>query len=168
MEILEGQAWVFGDHVTTDDIFPGRFLDRPLEEAGRYAMAGVDETFAQQVRPGDFVVAGANFGAGSSREAAVICLKQVGISAVVARSFARIFFRNAINHGLPAAIVADTSGIAAGDRLRLNLHARILTDLRTGQTLPILNLTGTSQEILTYGGIIAYTRARLARAGGRA
>ncbi len=161
LKILEGQAWVFGDHVNTDQILPGRYLDRPMEEVGRYALAGLDETFPDRVRPGDFVVAGLNFGCGSSREAAVMALKQVGVAAVIARSFARIFFRNAVNNGFPAAIITDVSGIQPTDRIRLDLASRTVTNLRTGQVLPVENLTGTSQAILQHGGIVAYTLARL-------
>lgn len=162
MDVLEGSAWVFGDHVTTDDIYPGRYLERPLDEAGRYAMSGLDEHFAARVRRGDFVVAGVNFGAGSSREAAVAALQEAGVAAVIARSFGRIFFRNAINNGLPAIIVPDTSGIETGDRLRVDLNTRQVTVLRTGTRLPILNLTGTSLAILRAGGIVPFTEARLA------
>lgn len=160
-EIYEGTAWVFGDHVSTDAILPGQFLDRPMDEVGRYALVGLDETFPQRVRPGDLVVAGVNFGCGSSREAAVMALKQAGVAAVIARSFARIFFRNAINNGFPAVIIEDTTAITAGDRLRIDLGARTVTNLRTRATLPIQNLTGISQEILSYGGIVAYTLARI-------
>jgi 3-isopropylmalate dehydratase small subunit len=162
VDVLEGSAWVFGDHVTTDDIYPGRYLERPLDEAGRYAMSGLDEHFAARVRRGDFVVAGVNFGAGSSREAAVAALQEAGVAAVIARSFGRIFFRNAINNGLPAIIVPDTSGIETGDRLRVDLNTRQVTVLRTGTRLPILNLTGTSLAILRAGGIVPFTEARLA------
>lgn len=160
----EGRAWVFGDHVNTDQIMPGRYLDRPMEEVGRYAMAGIDEGFADRVESGDFVVAGLNFGCGSSREVAVMALKQAGIAAVVARSFARIFYRNAINNGFPAVIISDTSGVRPGDRLRLDLGARTLTNLRSGEVFPIENLQGTVQEILDAGGIVPYTLARLGRA----
>jgi len=159
----QGQAWVFGDYVNTDQILPGKYLDRPMEEVGRYAMTGLDETFPQRVRPGDFVVAGVNFGSGSSREAAVLALKQAGVAAVIARSFARIFFRNAINNGFPAAVVQDTSRIAPGDSLELDFQAGILTDLRTGERFPLQSLTGTSRQILEAGGIVPYTIARLQR-----
>ncbi|MDR7521933.1 MAG: 3-isopropylmalate dehydratase [Armatimonadota bacterium] len=165
--VLEGRAWVFGDHVNTDQILPGRFLDRPAEEVGRYALAGLDATFPERVAPGDVVVAGVNFGCGSSRETAVLALKQAGVSAVVARSFARIFFRNAINNGLPAVIIGDTAGIGQGDRLRLDLSARTVTNLTTGAVLPVQNLTGTSLEILRHGGIVAYTLARVGQRGGQ-
>jgi len=161
--VYEGRAWIFGDHVSTDQILPGAYLDRPMEEVGAYAMAGLDPSFAMRVRPGDLVVAGLNFGCGSSREAAVMALKQVGVAAVVARSFGRIFFRNAINNGFPAAIVPETSGIRQEDRLRLDIAARTLTNLRTGEALPLRSLTGTSLEILKAGGIVPYTLRRLER-----
>ncbi len=158
---FEGRAWVFGDHVNTDQILPGRFLDRPIEEVGRYALVGLDEAFPSRVRAGDFVVAGLNFGCGSSREAAVMALKQAGVAAVIARSFARIFFRNAINNGFPAVIIPETMRIAAGDVLRLDLAARTVINVRTSQVLPVENLTGISQDILRRGGIVAYTLARV-------
>lgn len=162
-QVYEGQGWVFGDHVSTDHILPGKYLDRPIEEVGQYAMSGLDETFAQRVHPGDFVVAGVNFGCGSSREAAVVALMGAGVAAVIARSFGRIFFRNAINNGFPAAVIPDTSRIAPGDPLRLDLGARTVTNLRSGLVHPLQNLTGTSQQILEAGGIVPFTLARLQR-----
>jgi 3-isopropylmalate/(R)-2-methylmalate dehydratase small subunit len=160
-QLHEGQAWVFGDHINTDQILPGRYLDRPLEEVGRFALVGLDETFPDRVARGDFVVAGLNFGCGSSREAAVVALKQAGVAAVIARSFARIFYRNAINNGFPAVIIPDTSVIHAAERLRLDLAARTVTSLRTGEVFLVQNLTGTSQQILEAGGIVPYTLARI-------
>lgn len=165
MRVYEGAAWVFGDHVNTDQILPGKYLDRPMAEVGRYAMAGLDETFAQRIRPGDFVVAGVNFGCGSSREAAVVALAQAGVAAVIARSFGRIFFRNAINNGLPAAVVEHAARIRQGDPLRLDLDAGTVTDLRTGEEFALRSLTGISRQILAAGGIVPFTRARLG--GGR-
>ena len=159
--IYEGQAWVVGDHINTDQILPGRYLDRPMADVGQYAMTGLDETFPQKVRPGGFVVAGVNFGCGSSREAAVMALKQAGVAAVIARSFGRIFFRNAINNGFPAAVVAETERITHGDPLRLDLETRTLTDLRTGEVFTLQNLSGISQQILAAGGIVPFTLARL-------
>lgn len=159
--VYEGRAWIFGDHVSTDQILPGTYLDRPMEAVGAYAMAGLDASFTNRVQPGDFVVAGLNFGCGSSREAAVMALKQAGIAAVVARSFGRIFFRNAINNGVPAAIVPDTSGIRQGDRLRLDIGAGTLTNLRTNETVRLQSLSGTSLEILDAGGIVPFTLRRL-------
>lgn len=160
-QVYEGHAWVFGDHVSTDQILPGAYLDRPMEEVGAYAMAGLDPSFPGRVRSGDFVVAGLNFGCGSSREAAVMALKQAGIAAVIARSFGRIFFRNAINNGFPAAIIPDTSAIIQGDPLRLDIGNGTVTNLRTSRTVRLQSLTGTSLEILEAGGIVPFTLRRL-------
>ncbi len=160
-QAYEGCAQVFGDHVSTDQILPGMYLDRPMEEVGAYAMAGLDPSFTTRVQPGDFVVAGLNFGCGSSREAAVMTLKQAGVAAVIARSFGRIFFRNAINNGLPAVIIPDTSGIRQGDRLRVDIGGGTLTNLRTNETVRLRSLTGTSREILEAGGIVPFTMRRL-------
>ena len=99
----KGRVWKYGDNVNTDVIFPGKYTYSILEpeEMARHALENLDPVFSQEVRPGDIIVAGLNFGCGSSREQAAICLKQAGLQAVIAKSFARIFFRNAINQGLP-------------------------------------------------------------------
>jgi len=159
--ILRGKAWCFGSNISTDEILPGRFLDRANNEVGAYAMAGIDEHFSERITPGDFIVAGTNFGCGSSRETAAIAIKNAGIAAVVAESFARIFFRNAINIGLPAIIIASTANIGQGDELEINLRSRQVRNLSTGQSYPILNLSGISLDILRHGGIIEYTLARM-------
>jgi 3-isopropylmalate dehydratase small subunit len=164
MQRRTGRAWVFGAGITTDDILPGRYLDRGNAEVGAFAMAGVDPTFAARVAPGDFIVAGANFGAGSGRESAPYALAGAGIAAVIAPSFARVFFRNAINIGLAPVMVETVAAIAAGDELTLDLAARHVTNQRTQISYLIRNLTGISLEILEAGGIVAHTRTRLARA----
>lgn len=161
--VLEGRAWCFGANVTTDEILPGRYLDRSGDEVAAYAMAGADPGFAARVRPGDFVVAGHGFGAGSGRESAPAALKGAGVAAVVAPSFGRLFFRNCINLGLPAVLVDDTSDIVAGDWLTIELVARTLFHARSGTTRPIRNLTGTSRAILDAGGIVPFTKQRLLR-----
>lgn len=157
---LRGRAFVFGADVTTEDILPGRYLDRSNEEAGAFAMAGLDPGFTGKVEPGDLIVAGDNFGAGSGRESAPAAILGAGVAAVIAPSFARLFYRNAINMGLPAVIVASVSDIRQDDRLELDLEALWLSlpSGRPGQA--VLNLSGTSREILEAGGIVAYTRAR--------
>jgi 3-isopropylmalate/(R)-2-methylmalate dehydratase small subunit len=166
LPLLCGRARVCGRDVTTDHILPGRYLDRSYDEVGQFAMAGLDETFASRTLPGDIIVAGPNFGCGSSREAAVIALKAAGVAAVVAPSFGGIFFRNAITQGLVPVVVDDTGGIAEGDPLEVDLARRVLRHLRPGAALPerpIRNLTGTSLEILRAGGLLPYVRRRLAR-----
>jgi 3-isopropylmalate/(R)-2-methylmalate dehydratase small subunit len=157
---LRGRAFLFGADVTTDDILPGRYLDRSNDEAGAFAMAGLDPDFTRKVSPGDFIVAGQNFGAGSGRENAPAAILGAGIAAVIAPSFARLFYRNAINLGLPAVMVDSVSGIREGDWLELDLEARRLSLPAPRQYRVVLNLTGTSREILEAGGIVAYSRAR--------
>jgi 3-isopropylmalate/(R)-2-methylmalate dehydratase small subunit len=159
--IVRGRAWVFGSGITTDEILPGRYLDRSNDEVGQFAMAGIDETFTSRITPGDVIVAGSNFGCGSSRETAPIAIKNAGIAVVIAESFARIFFRNAINIGLPPVVIDSTVGIQPGDELEVDFANREVHNLTTGQVNPVRNLRGISWEILQAGGIIAYTQARM-------
>lgn len=161
--VFEGRAWCFPANVTTDDILPGKYLDRANDEVGEFAMAGIDPDFVKKIQPGDFVVAGPNFGSGSGRETAPIALKLAGIALVIAPSFARVFFRNSINIGLPAAIIESVDEIEEGDQLTVDLKARTVTNNRTGWVTPILNLTGISLEILEAGGIVPYTKQRQAQ-----
>jgi 3-isopropylmalate dehydratase small subunit len=159
-----GKAWVFGENVTTDDILPGKYLDRANHEVGALAMSGIDSEFATKVAKGDFIVAGPNFGMGSGRESAPMAIKLAGIAAVIAPSYSRLFYRNAINLGLAAVMVDDVSDIAPGDPLVLDLAQRVVKCGRTDRVLPIRNLTGTSLAILEAGGIVPYTKKRLGRA----
>lgn len=160
--VYTGAAWKFGDGVTTDDILPGQYLDRKNEEAGAFAMAGIDPDFAKRVNQGDMIVAGQNFGAGSGRENAIFAIRDAGLPVVIAESFSRLFFRNAVNNGLIPVIVPSTAAIDTGHELRVDIEARAVEDLTTGERYPILNLTGISREVLEAGGIIAFTEQRLA------
>jgi 3-isopropylmalate/(R)-2-methylmalate dehydratase small subunit len=165
MMLFQGNSWVFPANVTTDAILPGKYLDRANDEVGQFAMSGIDEEFVKKVQPGDFIVAGPNFGSGSGRETAPIAIKLAGVAAVIAPSFARIFFRNSVNIGLPAVIVKSVDQIKQGDRLAVDLEKRTVTNTSRDETHSILNLTGTSLEILRAGGIVPYTKQRMARAG---
>lgn len=164
--ILRGRAWVFPGAITTDDILPGKYLDRSNDEVAQFVLSGISPDFARDVQAGDFIVGGGNFGAGSGRESAPYAIRNAGVAAVIAPSFGRVFFRNCINIGLPAVIVDDIAGIDAGDHLTLDLERRLLTverrDSRTGSARPVRNLTGISREILAAGGIVPYTKQRLA------
>lgn len=113
---LSGRAWVFGDDINTDLLAPGAYMKFGIEEIARHCMEAVDPTFAAQVRPGDVVFGGRNFGAGSSREQAVEVLRHLGVVAVVAPSFAGLFYRNGFNLGLPLLTCADLPPVAAGQR----------------------------------------------------
>ena len=160
--VYVGRVWKFGSGVTTDDILPGQYLDRSNDEVGSFAMAGIDPEFTRKLQGGDIIVAGQNFGAGSGRETAVLAIKQAGIPVVVAESFARVFFRNAINNGLIPVVAPTTASLKPGSELRVDIGERVIEDLTTGERLPILNLAGISLSILQAGGIVPFTQQRLA------
>ncbi len=158
--IIEGRAWVFGDGISTDQITPGRYfhLRSNLEELAKHVLEDAREDFASRVQPGDIVVGGRNFGQGSSREHAPTVIKLAGVRAIVAKSVARIFFRNCINIGLPV-IMCDTSGIKEGDLLRIDLEKGILEDLTEGIRLEFPPLPEVMTRILSEGGLVAHIRA---------
>jgi len=157
------RAWVFGDHISTDDIIAGRYLAKhEPAEWGKHVMENIDPEFSGKVRPGDVIIAGKNFGCGSSREQAPIALKAAGVSAVVAESFARIFYRNAINQGLP---VLTCQGVKKefknGDEVEINLGEGWIKNLRTGRTLKLQPLPDFVLEILREGGLVQYLKKKL-------
>lgn len=151
----------FGENVTTDDIIAGKYKHRTidLDELSQHAMENIRPEFAASARTGDVVVAGPNFGCGSSREQAPSVLKHIGVVAVVAPSFARIFFRNAINVGLPV-VVCDTDGIEEGDLLTVDLDAGEVSVLSRGITRPTTPLPRHVRELLDDGGLIARVHAK--------
>jgi len=165
---LEGKVWLFGDNVDTDAIIPARYLvtTDPLELA-RHCLEDLDANFARQVRPGDLVVAGKNFGCGSSREHAPLALKGAGVGCIIAVSFARIFYRNAVNIGLPilecpAQLPAQLS---PGERLQVDLDQGRIIRLAGGSEVKASPLPPFMQEILKHGGLIEYVQARLQNDG---
>ncbi|MBC7252430.1 MAG: 3-isopropylmalate dehydratase small subunit [Actinobacteria bacterium] len=157
--VLRGKAHVFGDDVNTDYIISGKYKFKTLDmdELARHCMEDLDPDFVNKVRPGDFIVAGGNFGCGSSREQAPLVIKHAGVAAVLARSFARIFFRNAINKGLPV-VECDTSGIRDGDELEVDLGEGRVTNLTRGTVLEMVPLPPVMMDILREGGLTAYLR----------
>lgn len=157
---MKGKAWKFGDDVDTDLILPGRYLILKDEnDLAACAMEGCDPEFAKKVQPGDIIVGGRNFGCGSSREHAPIALKGVGVSAVVAESFARIFYRNSINIGLPLIEIKGISKhISQGDELEIDMKKDILKNLTTGGEFNIKGLPSFMVEILNKGGLIPYLK----------
>ena len=160
----QGKVWKYGDNVNTDVIFPGRYTYQimPPEEMAKHALEDLDPEFAVGARPGDVIVAGKNFGCGSSREQAVACLKSAGVIAVVARSFARIYFRNAINLGL-AVLQCDEAvdALEKGDTVDLDFaRGEIHSAKGTFQFLP---LPESVIGILEAGGLLEYTRKKLVK-----
>ncbi|MDP1552312.1 MAG: homoaconitase small subunit [Methanobacteriaceae archaeon] len=152
-EILEGKVWKFGDNIDTDVIIPGRYLRTfSLDDLAAHVMEGISFDFAKNVNQGDIIVAGSNFGCGSSREQAPVALKHAGISAIVAKSFARIFFRNAINIGLPL-IVANIEA-NEGEMLEINLEKGIINNLNSQKTFKIEPFKKFMMDILKDGGLV--------------
>lgn len=157
--ILKGRAFKFGDNISTDHIAPGRLfhLRSNLPELAKHVMEDADPDFAKKVKPGDFIVGGKNFGLGSSREHAPTIIKIAGVSAVLAQSFARIFFRNAINVGLPV-LDCDTSDIDDGDELEVDLSVGTIKDLTKDITLTFKPLPKEMLTILNDGGLVEHFR----------
>jgi len=157
--ILQGKAWVFGDDINTDIIMPFRFKSRTNDpnEMAKYAMYGIDPDFPKKIGKGDILVAGRNFGGGSSREQAPVALKYAGISAIVAESFARIFYRNAFSIGLPA---LEVQGIkdqtVQGDVLIINLGQFTVTNTRLGHISQAKSVPDFMKKMLLDGGLVEY------------
>lgn len=163
MELIKGRVWKFGDNVNTDVIYPGKYL--PLtdpEEMAQHAFENVYPNFVKQVKPGDIIVAGRYFGCGSSREQAATCLKYVGIACVIAESFARIYYRNAINQGLPILICPGVpKRVDGGQILQVDLGQGLVKNLSTAETLEAMPLPQFVLEILNSGGLIPYLKTKL-------
>lgn len=155
--MLKGRAFKFGDSISTDHIIPGRYahLRSNLPELAKHVLEDADPTFASRVTQGDFVVAGGNFGLGSSREHAPLVMKMAGVSAVLAKSVARIFFRNAINLGLPV-LICDTAKINDGDELDVDLSSGVVRDITNGEKLTCGKIPEAMLRILKEGGLIPY------------
>ncbi|HHX75433.1 MAG TPA: 3-isopropylmalate dehydratase small subunit [Firmicutes bacterium] len=162
---MQGRVWKFGNDIDTDAIIPARYLNTsdPAELA-KHVMEDADATFPEKVKPGDIIVALKNFGCGSSREHAPLALKAAGVSCVIAHSFARIFYRNAINIGLPILESPEAAArIEEGHEVKVDLSAGSITDLTTGQTFMAAPFPDFMQEIMAKGGLIGYVQWRLAR-----
>lgn len=162
---LKGHVFKYGANVDTDVIIPARYLNvsEPAELA-KHCMEDIDKNFAGRVKPGDIIVATTNFGCGSSREHAPLAIKAAGISAVIASSFARIFFRNAINIGLPLLEAPEAvDNINTGDEVIIDLKKGLITNLTSGETFSARPYPDFMTELIAAGGLIAYTREKIKR-----
>jgi len=155
--VLKGKAHKFGDNISTDHIIPGRYthLRSNLEALAKHVLEDADPNFVSKVKPGDFVVGGNNFGLGSSREHAPLVIKMAGVSAILAKSVARIFFRNAINLGLPV-LICDTDKIDDADELEIDLSEGTVRDKTNGSVLTFGKIPEVMLRILNEGGLIPY------------
>lgn len=161
-EKIEGKVWRYDDNIDTDVIIPARYLNSfDPQELATHCMVDIDESFAQKVEVGDIMVAGKNFGCGSSREHAPIAIKASGISVIIADSFARIFYRNAINTGLAVLEIGEkVKNIHAEDVLSVNLSTGIIENITTGESFQAMPLPGFIQDIAKVGGLINYIKQK--------
>lgn len=161
---ISGKVWKFGNNVDTDVIIPARYLNTsdPTELA-HHCMEDIDAGFAAAVKPGDIIVGGENFGCGSSREHAPISIKASGVSCVIAKSFARIFYRNAINIGLPILECPEAADeIAAGDEVSVKLETGLIKDLTSGREYTAQPFPPFMRNLISAGGLINYVKSKLA------
>jgi 3-isopropylmalate/(R)-2-methylmalate dehydratase small subunit len=159
--IIKGRVWKFGDDIDTDQIYPGKYL--PLtdkQEMARHAMEGTDRgrEFASRVQPGDIIVAGKNFGCGSSREHAPVAIRGIGISLVIAESFARIFHRNCVNIGLPILTMENTERLADADMLEVDISTGKIKNQTRNETMSAATLSALELEIMHAGGLLDYLK----------
>jgi len=162
---MTNRAWIYGDNVDTDVIIPARYLNTSEpSELAKFCMEDIDKTFAKEVQDGDVIVGGENFGCGSSREHAPIAIKASGVKAVIAKSFARIFFRNAINIGLVILKNDELPDeISKGDEIEVDAENGIIKNLTTGKKYQTTAYTGSIKELIDIGGLVNYTKAKLAK-----
>ncbi|MCS7299317.1 MAG: 3-isopropylmalate dehydratase small subunit [Spirochaetia bacterium] len=161
--VVRGKVWKYGDNIDTDKIIPARYLNTTdPKELAKHCLEDEDPTFVSKVQPGDIIVAGKNFGSGSSREHAVISIKAVGVSAVVAKSFAGIFFRNSINRALPIIEAPEAvDSTDTGDVLEIDLEGGVVRNLTKNKEFRIKPFPQFLFEIFNHGGIMNYAKARI-------
>jgi len=165
MMIIKGRVWRFGDNIDTDAIIPARYLNTSdPKELAAHVMEDADKDFPKKVKEGDIIVAGKNFGCGSSREHAPIAIKAAGIKAVVAESFARIFYRNAFNIGLPIFESPEVSKkIKEGDTIEIDAGSGLIKNLTTNEQLKAEPIPEFMQELITAGGLVEWAKRRIKR-----
>ena len=156
-----GKAWVFGDNINTDVLAPGLYIKGPIEELAKHCLESVDPDFAGSVGPGDVVVGGENFGMGSSREQAPQALKMLGVAAVLAKSFARIFYRNAMNLGLPVLVCPDVGRIEAGHELHVDAATGEVENATTGDRYPCDPIPPHLLAMIADGGLLPHLEKKL-------
>jgi 3-isopropylmalate/(R)-2-methylmalate dehydratase small subunit len=158
------KAWVFGDNVTTDAMAPGQYMKGGIEELARHCLETIDASFPNEVSAGDVVVGGRNFGAGSSREQAPAALKQLGVGALIAESFAGLFYRNALNLGLPAVVCPQARTIQKGHAIKVDFEGGRVSNLTTGETLACEPIPGHLMQMVRDGGLIPHLEKKLRHA----
>ena len=161
MTHVRGKAWVFGDEINTDNMAPGLYFKLPMEEMARHCLEVVDPTFAAGVKPGDIVVGGRNFGVGSAREQAAMAFQYLGVGAILARSFSRIFYRNALNFGVPALVFPHGNEVSAGDELEVDPVAGIVRNVSSNRRYQVSGIPDNVMDMVRAGGLMPWLQRRL-------
>jgi 3-isopropylmalate/(R)-2-methylmalate dehydratase small subunit len=154
MPAIKGNVLKVGDNINTDIISPPQYMELSIEDAAKYAMSAIDPDFHKKMKPGDIVVAGKNFGSGSSRETAPLTLKHLGVSAIVAKFFARIFYRNAINLGIPVVECGQTDNIGDGDAIEIDLENGVITNRTSGEVYECTRIPPHIMDLINDGGLV--------------
>jgi 3-isopropylmalate/(R)-2-methylmalate dehydratase small subunit len=160
---MSAKAWVFGDNLDTDMLAPGIYMKFGIDEIAKHCLEAVEPRFAREVKAGDIVVGGKNFGMGSSREQAAGALRHLGVAAVIAPSYAGLFYRNAFNLGLPLLVCADAASIRADDQLRVEPEAGSITNLTQNTTLRCETIPPHLMAMVRDGGLLGHLEKRLAK-----
>ena len=161
MSNIKGHVLKYGDNINTDIISPPQYMELSIAEAAKYAMSAVDPDFFTRIKKGDIMVAGANFGSGSSRETSPLTLRYLGVGAIVAKFFARIFYRNAINLGIPVIECAETDKIADQDEIEIDLSAGLIHNLTKKESYPCSKIPPHIMELVADGGLVPYLKKRV-------
>jgi 3-isopropylmalate dehydratase small subunit len=161
--VITGKVWVFGDEINTDVMAPGIYFKEPMEVMVQHCLEAVDPLFAANVRPGDIVVGGNNFGVGSAREQAAMAFAHLGVGAILAVSFSRIFYRNAINFGLPLLVFPQARDVAAGALLELNPVTGMIRNATTGQTYIVEGIPAHLMAMINAGGLMPWLHKQYAK-----
>ncbi len=161
MSNIKGHVLKYGDNINTDIISPPQYMELSIAEAAKYAMSAVDPDFFIRIKKGDIMVAGANFGSGSSRETSPLTLRYLGVGAIVAKFFARIFYRNAINLGIPVIECAETDKIADQDEIEIDLSAGQIRNLTKKESYTCSKIPPHIMELVADGGLVPYLKKRV-------
>ena len=162
MSQVRGRAWVFGDEINTDNMAPGLYFKLPMAQMAKHCLEVVDPEFAGAVKPGDIVVAGRNFGVGSAREQAAMAFQYLGVGAILAVSFSRIFYRNALNFGVPALFFPEASQVEAGDRLAVDPVAGTIRNETQSRSYQVPGIPENVMDMVRAGGLMPWLSRRLA------
>ena len=161
MSIIKGRVLKYGDNINTDIISPPQYMELSIADASKYAMSAIDPDFPTKIKKGDIMVAGANFGSGSSRETSPLALRYLGVGAIVAKFFARIFYRNAITLGIPVIECAETDKISDQDEIEIDLASGMLNNLTKNESYSCSKIPPHIMELVADGGLVPYLKKRV-------